>query len=217
MSSNLFDVIKMKDFFKEYICWLIIVFITPFVIPYIWFTHGEFIPIDEIDKGSLFSFYGGFLAFYGTFFLGMVAIWQNKQANEQNKRMLNIENSRHSCNIVLENSDSTLKHIRLSNEKDVYDNQQRDMRFTIINHGDAILKNIKIIFPDGIIFFSHIILAKGDKKNVVIAIPKDLNCQEKTELFFTSCNNVITFGNVKILLIGENLAEIKHYHFYGLQ
>jgi len=207
----------MKDFFKEYKWWLIIVFIAPLGVSYIWFMYDGFIPIGDIAIDSWLSFWGGFLAFYGTFFLGMVAIWQNKQADEQNRRLLDIENSRHSCNVILENSDSMSKHIRLSNETDVYNNVQCDISFNIINHGDAILNKVKLFFPDGQKFFSHLILAKGEKKNVIVKVPGGLDDKEKTEIFFISCNNVITYGDFNISFVGNDHAEMKHYHFYGLQ
>jgi len=211
----------MKDFFKEYKWWLIIVFVVPLVVSYSWFTYSGFIPLGNIDKGSWLSFWGGFLAFYGTFFLGMVAIWQNKQADKQNKRLLDIEesryNNRHSCNVVLKNCTDDVKFIRLSNEKSNYKDTKRDVRLIIINHGDAMLKKIKIPFRDNQEFSSHIVLAKGESKNIITEIPRELNCQERIEVFFTSCNDIVTYGDFKISFIGDDQAEMKYYHFYGLQ
>ena len=206
----------MQDFFKEYKWWLVTGFVLPFAVLSVWFSCAGLNPICDADGGNWLSFWGGFFAFYGTFFLGLVAIWQNKQANEQSKRLLDIESSRHSCNVILESSDSDSKCIRLSNENDGYENT-RDIRLCIVNHGDAILKKIQISFPNGQIFFSHIILAKGESKNVIIRIPKDLNVQKRTEISFVSCNDVITCGNFDILLVGNDSATMQHYHFYGLQ
>jgi hypothetical protein len=207
----------MKDFFKEYKWWLIIVFAVPLGISYIWFTYNGFIPRGDIDKGSWLSFWGGFLAFYGTFFLGMVAIWQNKQADEQNKRLLDIENSRNCCNVILKNSDSESGFIRLSNENGNYNNAKREMRFVVINHGDAMLKEVRLSFQDDQSFSSHIVLAKGENKNVIVEIPKDLDCQKRTRIYFISCNDIITYGDFNISFIGEDEAKMKYYHFYGLQ
>jgi hypothetical protein len=207
----------MKGFFEEYKWWLIIVLVVPIVVSYIWFTYNGFIPIGDIDKGNWLSFWGGFLAFYGTFFLGMVAIWQNKQSAEQNNRLLDIENSRHSCNVILKNSNSnSVSKCILSKEERDYKNAKRNMRLIIINHGDAMLKKIKIFFPDNQVFLSHIVLAKGEDINVIIEIPRDLNCEKKAKISFISCNDVVTHRDFNIF-IKEHQAQIKYYHFYGLQ
>jgi hypothetical protein len=213
----------MKTFFEEYKWWLIIVFVTPLVVSYAWFTCDGFIPIGDINKSYWLTFWGGFLAFYGTFFLGLVTIWQNKQFSEQNKQLLNIEVSRQSCNVVLRNKNTNKDHdlsetpITLSNDDGNYVDDKYAMRLVIAHHGDAMLTKIKITFPDNKIFSSHTVLAKGETKYVEIKIPNGLDYKEKAKILFISCNNVVTYGDFKVTLIDMNRAKIGYYHFYGLQ
>jgi hypothetical protein len=205
----------MKNFFNEYKWRLIIVFAVPLGVSYIWFIYDGFIPIGNLDKSNWLSFWGSFLAFYGTFFLGIVAIWQNKQAGEQNKRLLDIEYIRHSCNVILE--DTISEATRLPNENGTDNSAICDMRFMITNHGDAILKQIQISFLESQVFSSHMILAKGEKKNVIVRIPRNFDCEKRAQIFFISCNGITTYGSFDVSFIGDKLAQIKHYHFYGLQ
>jgi hypothetical protein len=209
----------MSNFFKKYMLWLIFVFIVPLGVSYWVFTCDGIILTSAISKDMLLSFWGGYLAFYGTFFLGMIAIWQNEQAVEQNKRLLRIEDSRQSCNVVLKSidPDSTTESIVLPNEKCDYKKAIRNMRFSIINHGDAMLKEIKISLSDDTFFSSHVVLAKGESQNVFVEIPSDLDCKVKAKIYFVSCNNITTYGDFNILFIGNRYAKMEHYNFYGLQ
>jgi len=72
----------MKDFLKRYWKWLIILLVVPLSISYLVFAFNGFVPAGSVGKEIWLSFWGGFLAFYGTMFLGFVALWQNEKANE---------------------------------------------------------------------------------------------------------------------------------------
>ena len=55
----------------------------------------------------------------------------------------------------------------LGNEPKPYDDSEEKLFFCIMNHGDGVLKKITILFPDGSLFSSHIVLAKGDAQNAL--------------------------------------------------
>jgi|GEM_PF-2042492 len=55
---------------------------------WLWFrTDGNIPTGDGLYKSDWLNFFGGFLTFIGTVFLGAVAIWQNKQANDSSKEV----------------------------------------------------------------------------------------------------------------------------------
>lgn len=88
----------MSDFFRKYKWWFILIFIVPLAVSYFVFAFNGFIPAGEVGKDTWLSFWGGFLAFYGTVFLGIVAVWQTGRASQQTdaandltRRLLSIE------------------------------------------------------------------------------------------------------------------------------
>ena len=107
----------MNDFFQKYKWRLAIGFFLPLLTSYFVFAFNGFIPAGEVGKASWLSFWGGYLAFFGTVFLGLVTVWQTNRANEQaseahktNLKLLSIEEHsrspyleimRDSCNIEI--------------------------------------------------------------------------------------------------------------------
>ena len=103
-----------------------------------WFiTDGHISTGSGLTKADWLSFLGGFLAFVGTVFLGVVAFWQNKEANKETQRaneineklldlneqanrhnemLLNIERNRHSCVIMLEKPIPNIEPTIISND-----------------------------------------------------------------------------------------------------
>jgi hypothetical protein len=172
---------------------------------------------------------GSVLTFSGTVFLGFISLWQNKKANDLNKRLVDIEDSRYSSDVILYRDDiqiegKALRQIPLSNENDsdnssednsTYESASKLLFFRIKNHGEAVLKKIEIKFPRGEVFSSHIVLAKDEVKSVKVEIPKNLGAGEKIDITFISSNNRITHGSFKITEKDTEFG-IKYYHFYGL-
>lgn len=64
----------------------------PFLINELYKTNSGYKTLWEAK--DVLSFYGSFLAFLGTVALGVLALWQNKKANDINKRLLEIEEVR---------------------------------------------------------------------------------------------------------------------------
>lgn len=81
----------MKEFCKQYRWWLLGLFFVPLLIIYPWFMIDGSVPSGNVDPSDWLAFWGGFLGFYGTVVLGLVAVWQNKQAQTVNERLLAIE------------------------------------------------------------------------------------------------------------------------------
>jgi len=215
----------MKDFLKKYKWLLSGLFVVPLLVSYFWFVIDGFIPVGDIGKSNWLSFWGGYLAFYGAIFLGLVAVWQNEQAGIVNKRLLDIEecsrNTRQSCNVILYKQHIQIQGqnsspIPLSNEHTAFEASAKRLFFGIKNHGEAVLKRIEIIFPRDQVFLSHIVLAKGEAKNVKIKMPKDLKNDEEIIVHFISCNEVRTYGDFQIMGTHE-APTIRYYHFYGLK
>lgn len=84
--------IENKKLFKRFVFSIFIVIsIIPFLINEI-YKYGY-----QIEKSyytlweakDVLAFYGSFLSFLGTVVLGILALWQNKKANEINKKLLN--------------------------------------------------------------------------------------------------------------------------------
>lgn len=219
-------------------------FIIPLVTIHVLFsfsTQNDFIAA-KWSAGDLIGYIAGFYAFVGTVALGALALWQNEQANletkkandmsnrlvqltEQanamNKRLLDIENSRHSCNIILYRQGKQIQGqeqstVNLSNECDAFDAATKELFFCIMNHGEAMLKEVKVIFPGGLFFSSAITLAKGEFRNVTMQIPMDLVFTEAITVLFSSCNGLVTYGDF-LIEKERNDPKIKHYHFYGLK
>lgn len=207
----------MQTVFKKYNLWLIPILVIPPLVLYLGLKYDVFIPTGDIDKSTWFSLWGDFLTFYGTLILAGITVWQNKQSVDFSKCLLNIETCRQSCNIVLKVCDNTSKIIRLSNNESDYTYSSCDMTLTVINHGDAILKKLKFTFHNNQAFSSHVVLAKGEQKSVIVRIPENLDYEKKVDVVFTSCNDITTHGDFKLSSVGESHAKIKYYHFYGLQ
>jgi hypothetical protein len=53
----------------------------------------------SLTVGDALGFYGSILSFIGTVILGCVAIWQNNNANKNNKRLTDIEERRHTLEL----------------------------------------------------------------------------------------------------------------------
>ena len=88
-------IVKMD---KKYIVLLILIFVIPLLVSYFVFAFNGFIPSGDVSKDTWLSFWGGYLTFYGTVFLGIIAIWQNNRAKEQadkanelNEQLMNLE------------------------------------------------------------------------------------------------------------------------------
>jgi len=223
----------MKDY-SFILCLLVFVVVLPLGLFGAWL-YCTGVSICDSDNGNWLSFWGGVLALSGTCFLGAVALLQNT-------RLLNFERIRHSCNVVLKTND-VLRGVALAtravpgvtgltNEHNPpYGASGRYVTFTIINHSDALLKKIRILFPGNIEFSSHITLAKGEERNVMVAIPQNLNValdalepdeleqalnEMKMKIYFLSCNDMETHGSFKFKPSGVHFTR-KHYHFYGLK
>lgn len=52
--------------------------------------NGYVLICTSLEVGDALGFYGSLLTFIGTLFLGLLALWQNKKANEINMNLLNI-------------------------------------------------------------------------------------------------------------------------------
>ena len=83
----------MSKFFRP-IRWgflIVVILILILIGTYIWFSVDGFIPSGNVQPADWLAFWGGFLAFFSSFILGAIAIWQNQQASLVNKRLLNLE------------------------------------------------------------------------------------------------------------------------------
>lgn len=231
----------MEEFFKKHIKWLFITFVVPLLLSYFWFALNGVFPSGEIAKASWLSFWGSFLSFYGTFFLGLVAVWQNtnanaeikrtnamsvellrltEQANAINKRLADIEDYRHSCNVILyinskDSAGNTSSTVLLHNEPiDRFDISEERLYFCIMNHGEAVLKRIEVFYSESSVFASYISLAKGEFKNVSIPMPAGETITDRIKTNFISCNESITHGDF-VIDYSRIQPHIKEYHFYG--
>ncbi len=139
----------MKEFFKKYGVPLAIVFVGGILISYFWFATNGFIPAGNIGKANWLSFWGSFLAFFGTVFLGLVSIWQNdnaKQATEKanaiSEQMLKYEEkSRNRPFVIL--SDTSVY------EKTVCEIATNpDKKYIIVEHNETDLLCIEFRFTN---------------------------------------------------------------------
>lgn len=157
----------------------------------------------NIDRNNWLLFWGGFLSFYGTIFLSIVAIKQNKvanemviEANEISKKLISIEENRYNCVVILYNHQTNLLEEMepqyLPNELlgsvTYYDNirdkenfetkNHAKVDFYIKNHGESILNNVDIFVKntlgnDNLVFSGKIVLAKNEYRRVYIYIPNE--------------------------------------------
>ena len=212
----------MKSFIKKNRILLIGILIPVGILiaTYFAFAFNGFIPQGLIARSDWLMFWGGFLAFSGTAFLGYVAAWQTKQANDISKRLLAIEEVRLCCTIVLGKTvmqPNTLPkpHVQLSNEASAYDSNN-ELCMSISNSGDVPLQRIKIMFPLNKIFSSHITLASGVIENLRIPLPVKSNNNKRVQVVFTSCHGKETYGYFEVEITHTGGIEIKNYQFSGI-
>jgi len=84
----------VAKFKKEYLYTLIAGIFLLYIFTWLFFIVDGFIPIGTIEKQNWLLFWGSFLSFVGTVFLGFVATTQNNWANDMNKRLLQLEEDR---------------------------------------------------------------------------------------------------------------------------
>lgn len=78
-----------KSWYKKWWIWvlaLVIIIAIPFIINESYKRGGGYTTM--WDAADMLSFYGSFLAFLGTVALGVLALWQNKKANEINDMIM---------------------------------------------------------------------------------------------------------------------------------
>lgn len=153
-----------------------------------------------------------------TVYLGIIA-------NAQNKRLIALEKSnaditKSSC-VILEPCNTALKQDDqdkfnlLSNESKSYDDSSKYLYLKFYNCGEATLKKIEIDFGQKV-FCSYLSLAKGQKKQVRLFIPDNINIYARIKIKYTSCYNVGSYATFKLHQIGNNFTR-KYYHYEGLE
>lgn len=80
----------MKKFVNKHWHHLVIAAIPVlFICTYVWFVISGPVPVGKnLEKSDWLTFWGGFLSFAGSVALGVVAVIQNKQANDTNKKAI---------------------------------------------------------------------------------------------------------------------------------
>lgn len=103
----------MREFIKKHWLHLAIAAIpVVFICTYIWFVISGPVPVGEdLEKSDWLTFWGGFLSFTGSIVLGIVAVLQNIQANETNKRT--IDDNRRMREIEFEHELKKNEYIRI--------------------------------------------------------------------------------------------------------
>jgi len=137
---------KLNDILRKY-RWIIIgliIIIIPIIINGIC-TNGFFglrFLKTAMNESSWLTFYSGYLSFLGTFFLGYIAYLQTKKMNEQNQRLLNIEEER------------DMPYVKLFNKRFdlIEDDKGKFFLFNLINIG----KDIRILTINTIIGYEPI-------------------------------------------------------------
>ena len=78
----------MKEFIKKCGVWIFLTLSISFAVSYLWFVLATYIfPVSyAIDKKAWLSFWGNFLSFSGSFFLGAIAVYQTTKAYKQNEQ-----------------------------------------------------------------------------------------------------------------------------------
>ena len=198
--------------------WLLIIFLVLIIIPF---------GINELYKygaktgqgyctlwgaDDALAFYGTILSVASTAYLGYIAI-------RQNDRLMRLEeiNSNRECSsdIIVGQVDKKITYIPLSNEYETKYISAKEIEFKIENCGRAVLNEIQLYFNSNEIFYSHIILPSGEKKNVIIDIPEESKEDDLVKITFVSCYGVKTYGDFRISS-GIGGKYIKYYHYYGL-
>ncbi len=161
---------------------------------------------------DVLAFYGSFLSFIGTVVLGYVAIKQNDKLMHLEEKTFNRECS---SAIVMGMTKQLIDTVSLSNESKNSMIHTKEIEVNVSNYGQALLNKIRFDFANGESFESHLILAHGESKNIIIDIPEISKENDLVHVVFTSCYDIQTYGSFKVAS-GQNKKYIKYYHFYGL-
>ncbi len=90
-------------FWKKYGIKIIIFLAFILILSYLFFTMDGFIPTGlELEKASWLGFWAGYLSFAGALFLGAVALWQNKKANEINDKLVEFNTAQMKPIVIIE-------------------------------------------------------------------------------------------------------------------
>ena len=172
----------------------------------------------NVDGRFDWSIFWTFILGLATIFLAVVALLQNRKANNIAKQVIEIEESRMCSDVIVLMPNST-SYTLLSNEhgKQIHSNTSFVANFK--NHGVAFLQQIEIKFDD-YIFTSHLAIPNGEGRNVRIQLPSVLKENTKAQITFTSCYGKKTMGRFELyhrMKSGGPTLELgaKHYHYYG--
>ncbi|MFI3169436.1 MAG: hypothetical protein R3Y06_05805 [Faecalibacterium sp.] len=156
------------------------------------------------------SYYGAILSALGTIALGFIAVYQNKKLTRLQEQ---VQSTTQSCNIYLTTPKNNLD---LDNIKELKNNNKTDaasdlyLVLSLENFSDAFLKSIEITFPtqradtSSICYHVHtsfITLVKGRKKYYSLNLPAALKINGRFAIKFTSCYDVVTYGDFQIDLL----------------
>lgn len=218
----------------------ILLFLIPIMIWILYFfgDKGYVLIYTSLKVGDALGFYGSLLAFIGTLFLGILALWQNKKANEINMHLLDITKE----SIELEKQ----KYMSFILVEDVKLNVVDDIiRLTIKykNSGEVPIYRIRLIQnPQDIclqdrdgeyhryIYTSNIPMDKeenkiiniGESSEITTDIPKDTKYSKKGIVYLkTEIESIYNSRRFELLLIefqitDENTASLidRHEYFY---
>lgn len=149
----------------------------------------------------------------------LVALRLGVIANNQNKRLMELEektyNSNHRCDVILSNELNATT--RLSNENSKQYNVSGQIKLNIFNCGNSVLKLIQLDFGNNNFFKSHIVIAPDKGKNVIIDVPVNTPNMQKIKVTYVSCYDVKTYGDFVIYSDDNRKRRIKYYHYYGLE
>lgn len=169
------------------------------------------------DASDALSFYGSFLAFIGTVFLGALALWQNKQIQRVQEHNDKIKYSS-MIQVKKEFSDNQSANL-IKGAKFEYE-KEKDLAAAIINLSDIFLNEIRIRFEKGD-FRAPLSLAYKEEKLVLIPIPRN-EVANICEIEFKSCYGITTYGTLTLIsddnmdFSSEKDARIGEYKFHGI-
>jgi len=92
--------IKMRDFIKKYTFAMLALGVFPIIV-YIIFVNT----FKSLTGGELAVLIGAILAYYGTVFLGIVAVYQNESLKKLNEKLLQLERGDRATFISFDNDD----------------------------------------------------------------------------------------------------------------
>jgi len=226
----------MKEFFKKYLWWLLGIFVVPLLVSYFWFAFNGFITAGDIDKNHWLTFWGGFLAFYGTVFLGLVAIWQNEksskiahEANELSKKLVEIQKNRDiNDKLIMVDITNTIdstptNHIYLKNSLEdlTRSNTRRDdyWCFHINNVSSNVMQKIQILSNNELLFDVEQSILPGSKNSYTILFSGMLSAviDQEIDLIFKGLYNVKSYAKCKIVKPrnSHGCLESENYIFKG--